>query len=94
MWLWSAGIGSAVLAGLLGYFTIGWTSGNTNDRLLRDLPFIENVDLYQQIEDLVPYTVFDQSISPGTVLDQSSQINLVISILDLQDIFDKLENEK
>ena len=49
---------------------------------------------YQQNEDLVPYTVLDQSISPGTVLDQSSQINLVISILDLQDIFDKLENEK
>ena len=49
---------------------------------------------YQQNEDLVPYTVLDQSISPGTVLDQSSQINLVISILDLQDILDKLENEK
>jgi len=49
---------------------------------------------YQQNEDLVPYTVLDQSISPGTVLDQSSQIDLVISILDLQDIFDKLENEK
>ena len=49
---------------------------------------------YQQNEDLVPYTVLAQSISPGTVLDQSSQINLVISILDLQDIFDKLENEK
>jgi len=49
---------------------------------------------YQQNEDLVPYTVLDQSISPGTVLDQSSQINLVISILDLQDIIDKLENEK
>jgi serine/threonine-protein kinase len=49
---------------------------------------------YQQNEDLVPYTVLDQSISPGTVLDQSTQINLVISILDLQDIFDKLENEK
>ena len=49
---------------------------------------------YQQNEDLVPYTVLDQSISPGTVLDRSSQINLIISILDLQDIFDKLENEK
>ena len=49
---------------------------------------------YQQNEDLVPYTVLDQSISPGTVLDRSSQINLIISILDLQDIFDKLESEK
>lgn len=61
MWLWSAGIGSAVLAGLLGYFTIGWTSGNTNDRLLRDLPFIENVDLYQQIEDFEFLQQIDQA---------------------------------
>ena len=51
MWLWSAGIVSAVFAGLLGYFTIGWTSGNTNDRLLRDLPVIEKADLYRQINN-------------------------------------------
>ncbi len=49
---------------------------------------------YQQNEDLVPYTVLDQSIAPGTVLDQSTQVDLVVSILDLQDIFDKLSNEK
>jgi len=49
---------------------------------------------YQQNEDLVPYTVLDQSIAPGTVLDQTTQVDLVVSILDLQDIFDKLSNEK
>lgn len=49
---------------------------------------------YQQNEDLVPYTVLDQSIIPGTVLDQPAKIDLVVSILDLQDIFDKLQNEK
>ena len=49
---------------------------------------------YQQNEDLVPYTVLDQSIAPGTVLDQTIQVDLVVSILDLKDIFDKLSNEK
>ena len=49
---------------------------------------------YQQNEDLIPYTVLDQSIIPGTVLDESTKIDLVVSILDLQDIFDKLQNDK
>ncbi len=49
---------------------------------------------YKQNEDLVPYTVLDQSIAPGTVLDQTIQVDLVVSILDLKDIFDKLSNEK
>ena len=49
---------------------------------------------YQQNQDLVPYTVLDQSIAPGTVLDQSTHIDLIVSILDLQDIFDKINVEK
>lgn len=49
---------------------------------------------YKQNEDLVPYTVLDQSIAPGTVLDQTTKVDLVVSILDLQDIFDKLSNDK
>ncbi len=49
---------------------------------------------YQQNEDLVPYTVLDQNIAPGTVLDQTTQVDLIVSILDLQDIFDQLSNEK
>ena len=49
---------------------------------------------YQQNEDVVPYTVLDQSIAPGTVLNQTIQVDLVVSILDLKDIFDKLSNEK
>ena len=49
---------------------------------------------YQQNEDLVPYTVLDQSISPGTVLSKSSQINVIVSVLNLQDIFDSIQNQK
>ena len=49
---------------------------------------------YQQNEDLVPYTVLDQSISPGTVLNKPSQINIIVSVLNLQDIFDSIQNQK
>ena len=48
---------------------------------------------YHQDQDLVPYTVLDQSINDGTVLDKSTTINLVVSVLDIQDIFNSLNNE-
>ena len=48
---------------------------------------------YHEDQDLVPYTVLDQSISEGTVLDRAMNIDLVVSILDLQDIFNQLTNE-
>ncbi len=48
---------------------------------------------YHEDQDLVPYTVLDQSISEGTVLDNPMKINLVVSVLDLQDIFNQLTNE-
>ncbi len=44
---------------------------------------------YHEDQDLVPYTVLDQSITEGTVLDKSMKINLVVSVLDLQDIFNQ-----
>lgn len=44
---------------------------------------------YHEDQDLVPYTVLDQSISEGTVLDRAMAINLVVSVLDLQDIFNQ-----
>jgi serine/threonine-protein kinase len=48
---------------------------------------------YHEDQDLVPYTVLDQSISEGTVLDRAMKINLVVSVLDLQDIFNRLTKE-
>jgi beta-lactam-binding protein with PASTA domain len=35
----------------------------------------------------------DQSISEGTVLDRAMKINIVVSVLDLQDIFNQLTTE-
>jgi len=48
---------------------------------------------YHEDQDLVPFTVLDQSISEGTVLDRAMKINLVVSVLDLQDIFNQLNND-
>ena len=45
---------------------------------------------YRQNEDLVPYTVLDQSLKPGTVLEKSAAIDLTISVLDMQDIFNNI----
>ena len=45
---------------------------------------------YRQNEDLIPYTVLDQSLKPGTVLEESVLIDLTISVLDMQDIFNNI----
>ncbi|MEE9190435.1 MAG: PASTA domain-containing protein [Candidatus Neomarinimicrobiota bacterium] len=45
---------------------------------------------YQQNIDLVPYTVLDQSIPEGTVLDKSVDIDITVSVLDMQDIFNQI----
>ena len=46
--------------------------------------------LYRQNEDLIPYTVLDQSIPAETVLEEPSTIDLTVSVLDMQDIFNQM----
>tara|TARA_B110000438_G_scaffold69500_1_gene69788 strand:+ start:2603 stop:3361 length:759 start_codon:yes stop_codon:yes gene_type:complete len=45
---------------------------------------------YRQNEDLIPYTVLDQSISAETVLEKPVAIDLTVSVLDMQDIFNQM----
>lgn len=45
---------------------------------------------YRQNEDLIPYTVLNQSIAAETVLEKSTEINLTVSVLDMQDIFNQI----
>ena len=45
---------------------------------------------YKQNENLIPYTVLDQSIQAGTILENSQSIDITVSVLDLQDIFDQM----
>jgi beta-lactam-binding protein with PASTA domain len=45
---------------------------------------------YRQNEDLIPYTVLDQSITAETILETSSKIDLTVSVLDMQDIFNQI----
>lgn len=48
---------------------------------------------YKQNEDLIPYTVLDQSIQAGTILENSQSIDITVSVLDLQDIFEQMINK-
>ncbi|MFQ6604956.1 MAG: PASTA domain-containing protein [Fidelibacterota bacterium] len=48
---------------------------------------------YQQNTDLIPYTVLDQSIESGTVLEQPETIDITISVLDMDDIFNRIINQ-
>ncbi len=48
---------------------------------------------YQQNEDLIPYTVLDQSIDAGTVLEQAENIDITISVLNMDDIFNRIINQ-
>ena len=48
---------------------------------------------YEQNEDLVPFTVLHQSINEGTVLDRSQKIDITVSVLDINDIFNQMMNK-
>ena len=52
--------------------------------------FILGKIFYRQNEDLIPYTVLDQSIPAETVLEKPTNIDLTISVLDMQDIFNQM----
>jgi len=45
---------------------------------------------YKQNEDLIPYTVLDQSIRAGTILEETQSIDVTVSVLNLQDIFEQV----
>tara|TARA_B100001989_G_C24515711_1_gene453004 strand:+ start:728 stop:1483 length:756 start_codon:yes stop_codon:yes gene_type:complete len=45
---------------------------------------------YRQNEDLIPYTVLNQSITAETVLEKPVSIDLTVSVLDMQDIFNQI----
>jgi antitoxin component YwqK of YwqJK toxin-antitoxin module len=46
---------------------------------------------YRQNEDLLPYTVLDQSISADTILEESTHVDLTVSVLHMQDIFNQID---
>ena len=48
---------------------------------------------YRQNEDLIPYTVLNQSITAETVLEKPVSIDLTVSVLDMQDIFNQMINQ-
>ena len=45
---------------------------------------------YRQNEDLIPYTVLNQSISADVILEEPTHVDLTVSVLDMQDIFNQM----
>jgi anti-sigma factor RsiW len=58
---WLAAIAGGALALGIGYFAIGHFAAQPNDRLVRDLPVIENVDRYRNAENLEFLRELDRS---------------------------------
>ena len=48
--------------------------------------------IYKQNEDLIPFTVLEQSIDAGIVLDNTDYVDITVSVLDLQDIFQDVDD--
>jgi len=44
---------------------------------------------YVQDPDLIPYTILEQSDAPGTRLNQPQKVDLVVSVLNLNDIYNE-----
>lgn len=51
-WLWLATAASLIAASLAGYWAAAVVFDRTNRELLQDLPLIENLDAYQQAENV------------------------------------------
>jgi anti-sigma factor RsiW len=51
-WRWLVGSAGLLTAGIAGFFASPWLWPNPDEQLLRDLPVIENLDQYRQIDDI------------------------------------------
>jgi len=60
------------------------------EQLLREANLEVGRITYRQNEDLVPYTVLEQSIEDGYILDHPVAIDLIVSIIDLNDVYNRL----
>jgi hypothetical protein len=49
---WFGAIAAAVVSALVGYAAIAWTWPSTNDRLLADLPVVEQFEFYRSVPDI------------------------------------------
>ena len=75
------------------FFQVPNLFGLSKKKAIEDIEksgFIIGKIFYRQNEDLIPYTVLDQSIAAETVLEKPTKIDLTVSVLDMQDIFNQM----
>jgi len=77
------------------FFQVPNLFGLSRKKAIQDLEkagFSPGKVFYRQNEDLIPYTVLDQSIPAETVLEKPTKIDLTVSVLDMKDIFNQMIN--
>lgn len=60
------------------------------EELLKDAHLNPGRVTYRQNKGLLPYTVLDQSVEAGTIIDHPIAVDLTVSILDLEDVYKDL----
>ena len=65
---------------------------NEGKKLLEEANLQVGSITYRQNVDLMPYTILEQSIEAGVILDRPAALDLTFSILDLNDIHNELIN--
>ncbi len=78
------------------FFQVPNLFGLSKKKAISDLQragFMLGKIFYRQNEDLIPYTVLDQSITAETILEKPIKIDLTVSVLDMQDIFNQIINQ-
>ena len=79
--LWGVGVAIVLSAGFFGYALVERATSKKNDQLVRDLPVIENVELYRHIDDidflrqLDAEGLFDDSVDVTGAGDESFPVD-------------------
>lgn len=73
LWTWAAIAAGALLAVGLGFALVNSVASKANDRLLHDLPVIEQVDVYRQVESLAFLRQLDRS---GLFEEEPAEVEL------------------
>ena len=79
---WTATVAAVALAAFLGFRLVDRVTSAENDQLVRDLPVIENVELYRHVDDieflrqLEAEGLFDEAVE-GEVLDSEGDGNAI-----------------
>ncbi len=83
LFAWLGTVAAALLAAAIGYFIVHRISTAENRQLARDLPLIENVDLYSQVDSIEFLRLLDQE---GLFADEDASLSEVNAVEEASDV--------